>query len=149
MNEIIIALQLIYPKVVFANGDQFSWSAQTKTITYSQTSDTSSDTWSLLHEVGHATLEHSDFETDIDLLLKESAAWEVAQQLGVKYKTVVPQYYIDNCLDSYRDWLNKRSTCPYCGSQGLQTSIKVYMCINCNRPWCVTQNRLCRPYRKK
>ncbi len=148
MNEMIIALQLAYPEVTFVNGNQFSWSAQTKTITYKQTNNIS-DAWSLLHEVGHAILEHSDFETDIGLLLKESAAWEVAQQLAIERKTVMPQDYIDDCLDSYRDWLNKRSTCPHCGSQGLQTSIGIYTCINCNQLWYVTQNRLCRPYRKK
>lgn len=148
MDNLITPLRHAYPQINFSVGSRFSWSAEAKTITYQQVAGASA-AWSLLHEVGHAILRHLDFATDVELLLKEAAAWEVAQELGAKYAVEIPQNYIDDCVNSYRDWLNKRSACPYCSSQGLQADSKTYNCINCRKSWQVTQNRLCRPYRKK
>jgi hypothetical protein len=59
---------------------------------------------------------------------------------------IIDEEHIQNCLDTYRDWLHKRSTCPRCDSHGLQTS-EQYKCYNCRAVWRVGNERFCRAYR--
>ena len=147
MKELVLKLQRSYPMLSFVEGNTFQWSPSRKEITYTRGAD-ASNTWSLLHEVSHALLEHATYKSDMELLQKEVQAWEHAQKLSGEYAIVIDQDFVQDCLDSYRDWLYKRSSCPTCSLQGIQNPSGQYSCINCNHTWAVTAERFCRPYRR-
>ncbi|MBR3157231.1 TFIIB-type zinc finger domain-containing protein [Candidatus Saccharibacteria bacterium] len=86
----------------------------------------------LLHEVSHAILKHRDFGTDIERLKMESAAWEKAQELAERYGVEIDEEFIQDELDTYRDWLHKKSRCPECGLTRFQTPDGQYHCPRCN-----------------
>ena len=138
-----------YPQFAFRQDSHFfRWSPKEQTIYYAS-QETSEDAWSLLHELGHALLQHSSYEQDMELLEKEVAAWQKALILGEEFAVTIDPDHIQNCLDTYRDWLHKRSQCPQCTSQGLQKPSGEYFCINCGHTWLVSKERLCRPYRRQ
>lgn len=133
----------------FVAGDRFYWSPRDRTVVYdAQAPDNTVACWALLHEVAHAQLDHQYYVLDIDLLLMEVAAWEKAQELGEKHGRVIDQDHIQDCLDTYRDWLDQRSTCPSCGNNGLQENSEIYRCFNCQNTWRVSSSRFSRPYRQ-
>jgi len=139
-----------YPHLEFIEGAQFSWHASRGRVSYRKVSkDTVHNMFALLHELGHAILGHKDYTHDIQLLQLEVAAWEQARGLAGHYGLPVNEDYIQDCLDTYRDWLHLRATCPVCFGRSLQSSVRTYRCHNCQAEWSVTRSRLCRPYRLK
>jgi hypothetical protein len=143
-------LQGLVKGIKLQSGESFSWSPKNKAVTYiaSRLSEETGQ-WSLLHEIAHAHLGHQTFETDFELLQLELAAWEQAKVLAGTAGITIEANYIEDCLDTYRDWLHQRSTCPTCGNSGLQHSSREYRCYNCMSTWHVSQSRFCRPYRMK
>jgi hypothetical protein cdiviTM7_01560 len=100
----------------------------------------------LLHEIAHAKLGHRNYQYDIQLIEMERAAWEYAvDTLAPKYDLTLSMDddNIQDSLDSYRDWLHKRSLCPHCSAVGLQTTSSSYKCINCHSEWRVNQAKSC------
>lgn len=90
----------------------------------------------LLHEVGHATLGHRDFRTDPERLVMEREAWERARELAERYRAAGYNIYYDEdfveaALDTYRDWLHRRSACPECGLTRYQTVDGRWHCPGC------------------
>lgn len=85
----------------------------------------------LLHELGHATLRHRDFLSDIERLKMERAAWEKAREFCEKYDVEYDEDFIEVELDSYRDWLHQRSKCPICGQTRYQGANGEYYCPFC------------------
>lgn len=148
MKKLIAKLQSAYPSIVFIAGDIARWSPKRQEITYRHEENREA-IWGLLHELSHGILKHEAYTTDMDLLQKELAAWKHAQELAITYHLEINNEHIETCLDTYRDWLHKRSTCPECTSQGLQQSKRLYICFNCQTTWRVTERRFCRPYRLK
>ena len=149
MHQLLSKLQLKYPDLQFLAGTQFSWSPENSTITYKQTASGKKATWSLLHETGHALLEHKSYKADFQLLRLEIAAWEKAKQLADDLDISIDNDHIEDCLDTYRDWLYKRSICPTCSNKCLQQDDYVhYRCFNCHTVWRVSTNRFCRAYRR-
>lgn len=149
MDQKLKAITTYIPGVQLKADTKFSWSAPKNTITYDKDAiSTSEGLWSLLHEVGHAMLKHDSYKTDLELVKIEVAAWEEAKRISQKIHEAIDDDYIEDCLDSYRDWLHKRSLCPTCGNTALQTDIKKYTCHNCHSIWSVSRSRLCRPYRQ-
>ena len=140
-------LRIDYPDISFIEGDRASWSAATQTVTFVPHGD-KHETYALLHELGHGLLGHQDFDSDVDLLRKETAAWQKARELAPTYNIDLDENHVQDCLDTYRDWLHKRSTCVHCHSHGIQKNMRTYVCLNCGSQWHVTSNRLCRPYRR-
>jgi len=139
-----------YPHLELVESSQFAWHAQTKRLAYKiNEKDTTRNIFSLLHELGHAVLDHKDYRYDIELLQLEVAAWEKARELSAHYDIELDEDYIQDCLDTYRDWLHLRATCPTCYARSLQASASHYHCFNCQTEWSVTRSRLCRPYRLK
>jgi hypothetical protein len=135
-----------YPQLHFSEGNVFSWSPKNKTITY-KTGPQKVRAWSLLHELAHAVLEHKSYQTDFELLLLEVAAWDKAKELSENYGIQIDEDHIQDCIDTYRDWLYQRSTCPLCSCTSLQHNSTTYRCFNCSTSWTVTASRFCRPYR--
>lgn len=137
-----------YPDLEFIESAHFSWHAGKKHVSFKKVGkNTEHNMWALLHELGHALLGHAGYKHDIELLQLEVAAWEKGRRLAEHYGLAVNEDYIQDCLDTYRDWLHLRATCPTCFARSLQTTEKRYRCFNCQTEWQVSRSRLCRPYR--
>jgi hypothetical protein len=141
----VLVTQLVhdFPELKFEKSDTAHWSPTEQIIYYS---DNSAD---LLHELGHALLDHKNFVQDIELLHIERDAWEKARELAPKYGVKINDDAIENALDSYRDWLHARSLCPNCRQTGLQNRETLdYYCVNCNARWHANDARICGLKRK-
>lgn len=150
MQTLLQQLKEGFPKLNFEEGEVFSWSPKNTAVIYRKSSfDDDLASWSLLHEVGHALLKHKDYESDFHLLKMEMQAWEKARTLAKDYGHEIDENHIQNCLDTYRDWLYRRSSCPECMSCSLQIDSRIYSCFNCGTSWHVSPSRLCRAYRLK
>jgi hypothetical protein len=149
MEKLIDRLSAKYPKLRFTSGENFFWSPETSEIFYKAGASGQKATWSLLHETGHALLEHRSYKADFELIRLEVAAWERAKQLAADIGTAIDEDHIQDCLDTYRDWLYKRSICPECSTKCLQQDDYAhYRCFNCRAVWKVTASRFCRAYRR-
>ncbi|HET7059715.1 MAG TPA: hypothetical protein VFH99_00125 [Candidatus Saccharimonadales bacterium] len=149
MDRLISTLQAEFPGLKFTAGKQFYWSPETGEVFYRRAARGQEAKWSLLHETGHAALRHHSYQGDFELLQLELAAWEQARQLGQEVGVEINEDHIQNCLDTYRDWLYKRSICPSCGTKCLQQDdCTRYNCFNCHSVWRVSASRFCRPYRR-
>lgn len=148
MDKVVSKLKKDFPELTFAISEGFCWSPFQKTIMYNPKNSEQSGLWALLHEVGHGLLGHVSYNSDFELLQLEVAAWDKAQGIQAKYAQKIDPEHIQNCLDTYREWLHRRSTCPVCGNNSLQQSINKYRCFNCHTTWRVTSSRFCRPYRR-
>ncbi len=85
----------------------------------------------LLHELGHATLGHKNFKLDVERLKMEASAWEKAKEIAKNYDISMDEEFIQDELDTYRDWLHTKSRCKKCGLTCFQTQDGVYHCPRC------------------
>lgn len=139
-----------HPHVTFVEGKSFYWSPPNRQISYKRGAEGPTAAFSLLHEVGHALLDHKHYRVDFELLELEVAAWEEAKRIAPSYRIAIDEDHIQDCLDSYRDWLYRRSICPTCTTKALQQDDQpLYRCFNCHATWRVAPSRFCRPYRQK
>ncbi len=150
MNDLVSTLAATYPKLKFVAAESFYWCPETSEVFYDQNrGEDATAGWSLLHETSHALLGHSSYEADIELLHLEVAAWSHAVKIASMYGVAIDNDYIQDCLDTYRDWLYRRSVCPGCGTQCLQADeTSHYRCYNCHTRWHVSPSRFCRAYRR-
>lgn len=137
ISWVVKQLKETYPDLTFTHSDQFSWHPSERRISYENRGDFTT----LLHEVGHALLNHQDYQRDIELLAMERQAWvkagEVARSLGLS----IPEDSVEEHLDSYREWLHTKSTCITCGQTGVETSKHHYTCLTCDTSWRVNDAR--------
>lgn len=135
------------PGLAFEPSNDFHWQPESKTVWFVEGMlETNHGQLLLAHELGHAKLAHSEFSSDLDLLKKEVQAWAEAKKIAKTCKIKFDENLAEDCLNSYRHWLDKRSTCPNCSQTGYQTSAN-YHCINCNHRWRVSSSqttRVCR-----
>jgi hypothetical protein len=149
MQTLITRLQGRYPKLRFNAGEQFYWAPESGEIFYKTGAKGRQAAWSLLHETGHALLGHRAYQADIELLKLEVAAWQKARAVAGELQMVIDPEHIQDCLDTYRDWLYKRSICPDCSAKCLQQGdFAHYRCFNCHKVWKVGDNRFSRAYRR-
>jgi hypothetical protein len=144
-NKLIEKIVADYPQFKFKAGGQEHWSPKTKTVTYEAGPD---NQYGLLHELAHALLGHDNYHSDFELLKLESQAWQTAAKIGKKYGINIDDDHIQNCLDTYRDWLHRRSKCPTCGMHVMQADPRTYKCFNCGASWNVSSGRFARSYRR-
>lgn len=131
-----------FPGYKFVKSNGFWWSAATQTIHLDPLAD-NYEAFSL-HELSHAILEHQGYEYDIDLVKLERDAWHYAKNtLAVEYDIPIDEQTIQDNLDTYRDWLHARSSCPDCEAIGLQTKQQTYRCLACGHQWRVNDARIC------
>jgi hypothetical protein len=141
INSLISKLQHDHPEFQFQAGDLFQWSPTESSISYDPTSN---DPASLLHELAHGILGHANYTKDIELIDMERAAWEYTKQtLGPTYGITIMDDVIQGSLDTYRDWLHARSTCPHCQATGIQSKKYEYKCLVCSTQWRVNDARIC------
>lgn len=148
MESTLNNLRKLFPSLQFTAGKSFSWSPETGEIFYDGSRKGQKPIWSLLHETGHALLGHRSYQADFELIRLEVAAWEKAKEIATKLNVAIDEDHIQDCLDTYRDWLYKRSVCPTCSTKALQQEDYAhYRCFNCHTTWRVTPSRFCRAYR--
>jgi hypothetical protein len=147
-KSFINRLKQDFPDIKFIPGKQEHWSPKTGTITYNPSQVLGQLQYGLLHEIAHAELKHNSYQSDFELLKLESQAWELATKVGKKYGLTIDEDHIQNCLDTYRDWLHRRSACPACGMHVMQRDSRSYQCFNCQTIWQVSSGRFVRPYRR-
>jgi hypothetical protein len=148
MDKLLSRLKVSYPHLKYVPGKDFCWSPETGEIIYGANSSNNNAVYSLLHETAHALLNHKSYKSDFSLLKLELEAWQKAQEIAQDFGMIISKDHVENCLDTYRDWLYRRSICPNCAVQCLQQSDLVhYRCFNCHTTWRVSANRFCRAYR--
>ena len=153
-TNLISSLRQDFPQFKFRLSDNFHWSRTENTIFYPEIDNSKDDLYnlSLLHELAHAILDHSDYNLDINLLKMETAAWELASKdLALKYGIKIDDNFIQDNLDTYRDWMHRRSLCPNCSINGFQQSDLRYKCPSCGRIWQPNEAKftMLRRYNKK
>lgn len=150
MEKLLNKLASDFPGIQFAEGQHCRWSPAENTVVYQNdlTAGNQVKVWALYHELAHAVLGHKDYAIDFELLLMEVDAWDKAKQLSQNYGHAIDDDHVQDCLDTYRDWLDLRSTCPDCANNCLQQSSGLYRCFNCQAVWQVSTSRFCRPYRQ-
>lgn len=139
-------LQHDFPHLRFVQEQTFTWTPTQRTIRHAPL-QTAADHAQLLHEVAHAVLNHTSYDTDIQLIDMERQAWEYAvHHLAPRYDMAMTMddAIVQSSLDSYRDWLHRRSTCPTCSAVGIEQSWHTYRCLQCTRVWRVNEARTCR-----
>lgn len=148
MEEIVSILSGSYPRISFQASNKFCWSPETLEVLYDADAPEPAAIWSLLHETGHALLGHTSYKADYELLRLEVDAWEKAKALASDMAVEIDEDHVQDCIDTYRDWLYRRSICPTCGTKSLQqANLSQYQCFNCHATWKVTPSRFCRAYR--
>lgn len=133
-----------YPDIKFLAGAVNKWQPQEKTILYTEPVDFAI----VFHEISHAILKHDDYSRDIELLRKERDAWKKAQQEARSVGYDIDTDIIEDHLDTYRDWLHSRSTCPNCSTNGVEIEKQIYRCLECNQQWKVNDARNCQLKRR-
>lgn len=134
----------------FVDSSEFYWSAIDKTIHFdSSRMDSEEGLYKLIHEIGHAESHHKNFTSGIKLLSLETEAWVKAKDIASTFDLNIPEKFIEHSLDSYRDWLHKRSTCPTCKTVGIESNENQYRCFNCRQKWAVSGDQRSRCYRQK
>lgn len=144
--KIVNQLRAELPNITFEIGTSLHWSPEHQKITYRE-DPSDENIWGLIHEAGHARLGHNQYSSDMELLQLEVAAWSEAEKIASRLQLTIDPEHIQDCLDTYRDWLHQRSTCPRCGIVSFQETARAYHCYNCHKAWSVSASRFCRPYR--
>jgi hypothetical protein len=133
-----------FPEYKFVKRRKSLWLSEKNTVFYND------DEAELLHEIAHALLGHECFTTDVDLVKKERAAWTKAAELAKMYGVKIDSEKVEKDIDSYRDWLHFKSTCPVCAQNGIQNAETLnYHCFACNTNWKVNHDQHRRVYRTK
>jgi len=148
MPLLIQQLKANHPDLTFTEADSFSWAPHKQTIYYNSTLPHAEAL--LLHELSHALLGHRAYRRDVELIAMETAAWKKAAEYAKEYAVEQVATDLDgndevtqDHLDTYRDWLHARSTCPECSANGYQTEVLQYSCPACTHTWRVNEARLC------
>lgn len=140
ISWLIKQLRRDYPDILFRVGVADAWNP-TEVIVYYRKDGDSPD--QILHELGHALLAHTSYKRDIELLGMERDAWTKAKEIANRYSIEIDPASIEDQMDTYRDWLHARSTCPQCESNGFQFDSDLYRCLACEAVWRVNDARTC------
>jgi hypothetical protein len=129
-----------YPQFHFKKGSVFHWSHAENTVFYKSGEKEVSY---LFHELAHALLDHADYLRDIELIGMERDAWDKAKAIASKYDHAIDDDFIQDNLDTYREWLHSRATCKKCTATGIQINKNIYRCAACGAEWRVNDARTC------
>lgn len=130
MDKVLVEkLRSAYPELRFREGKKFLFKPP-KTIVLGGSEEPFD--LLLLHEVGHFLCRHVSFHTEPERLKCEREAWEKARELCEVYGVFYDESIVEQELDSYRDWLDKKSRCPSCGLTRFQTPDGVFHCPRCD-----------------
>ena len=139
ISSLVKRLQVDFSDYSFVAGERFAWNPVENTVYYQKDGEVSR----LLHELGHATLHHQSYRRDVELVRMEADAWHTAHELAANYAVPLPDEHVEAHMDTYREWLHARSTCPKCETTGLQITEDRYQCPECFATWRVNEARTC------
>ena len=122
-------LKIDYPEFRFKDGKKFAFRPPCTIVIGPEEP---SDSLLLLHELGHAILKHYSFETDAKRVKMEREAWDQARELCLKYEILYDEDVVEREMDTYRDYLDKKSRCPKCGLTRFQTPDGAFHCPQCD-----------------
>jgi len=131
-----------YSQFAFVASDISRWSPHENTVYYSD-KQSLHELVILLHELGHALLDHQGYRQDIELLAMERDAWQKAVERAADFDIAFERDIIEDHLDTYREWLHARSRCPQCQQAGVQQIDLTYRCVLCEQGWQVNDARQC------
>lgn len=128
MDHLASKLQSDFPEFRFRTGPKFAFHPPKSIVLGPK-----EPFWKLLalHEVSHAILKHHSFKLDVERLKMENTAWDQAKILAKKYHVKINEDFIQDQLDTYRNWLHKKSRCPKCGLTRFQSPNGIYHCPYC------------------
>jgi hypothetical protein len=129
-NNLLETLKVDYPNYTFKSGKKFAFTSP-RTIVIGP--EQPSYDLLILHELAHAILGHKRYTQDIQRIKMERNAWDyVRTSLCKKYNISWNQNFAESELDTYRDWLHRKSLCPTCHLTRVQTPDGIYHCPFCN-----------------
>ncbi|MEO5691046.1 MAG: hypothetical protein ABIQ64_02570 [Candidatus Saccharimonadales bacterium] len=140
--NLIDKLSSDFPQFIFKNAHASRWSPQEKTVYYHDAVSTHGQ-YELLHELGHALLDHDSYTHDVELLSIEREAWDKAVELAPSYGLAIDDDAVEEQLDTYRNWLHARSRCPNCHVAGFQQTTRNYNCLLCGVSWRANEAKHC------
>ena len=133
LESLLKLLSKDYPNFRFVKGSRFSFRPP-KTIVIGP--DEGEHTSMLLfHELGHALSKKYSYKLGAERLKIEATAWQKGKKAYQKYPNL-PSWdddFVEDNLDTYRNWLHKKSTCKKCGLTMYQSPDKSWSC-----PYCTT-----------
>ncbi|MBQ3306365.1 hypothetical protein IJH02_02955 [Candidatus Saccharibacteria bacterium] len=140
LKQLLDYLQTAYPNFHFLYGNRFKFRYPDQiSLENPENSAIPLEFFALqtLHELGHALCKHKDYTIDISRLKIECEAWETAktayEKLPENLKNTLKwdENYVEDSLDTYRDWLHTRSKCKKCGLTRFQTEDGEWHCPRC------------------
>lgn len=131
-----------YSDIRFEEAGVARWSSEEMTVFYRPVNQ-ARDLYDLFHELGHAIAGHTSYQQDIELLAMEREAWSEASDIARTYHVTIELSYVEQSLDSYREWLHKRSRCPACDGSGIQDTSGSFTCPLCHTKWRANDARQC------
>lgn len=130
-----------YPEQRFLPAGYFAYDASEDVINYDPGLLGMADgKLALLHEISHAILGHFHYRFDFELYAMEMDAWNMTKSLAQKHKVRINEAYINECMDSYDEWLTKRGTCPRCNEFNIQNQPNQFSCLRCQTRWKVSED---------
>lgn len=127
-ERLLEKLRVDFPDFRFMEGGRFAFRPPHTIIIGPEEAN---DSLLIMHELGHALCGHRDFGTGVERLKMERAAWEKAQELCSLYGVYYDKDVVEAELDTYRNWLDKKSRCPLCGLTRFQAPDGAYHCPRC------------------
>src|SRR3989338_4216641 len=73
-----------YPDISIERGPREHWSPKSNTITFNPKQTPERIRFGVLHELAHALLSHTSYQSDFELLKMESEAWHLARKTRPK-----------------------------------------------------------------
>lgn len=138
-----------FPQHTFLPAAFFSYDAADEVINYSPIAiKNNNGKLALLHEISHCELGHFHYQSDLQLYAMEIDAWRYTQKLAERFGISIHQDYIEECLESYNQWIEKRGTCPNCGVFCAQITETEFECYNCSTRWRVNTSPQVRTTRR-
>ena len=104
---------------------------------------------SLLHEISHCELGHFYYRYDMELLMMEIAAWHHTKKLANEHCIELDAAYVQECIESYDNWVSKRGCCPECDNFCLESHENQFSCFVCGTRWSVSSQPQKRIQRRK
>lgn len=131
MDDIINQLKQDYPNLRFIKGARFSFRPP-KTIVVGPYEGKNTPLL-LFHELGHALSKKYSYNLKVERLKIEVAAWQEGKKAYQNYPDLPPwdDDFVEDNLDTYRDWLHKKSTCKACGLTMYQDVNNSWQCPHC------------------
>lgn len=139
-TSILNQLSAEHPNLVIKKADDFAWNPDKNSVFFDESHPNSMEL--LLHELAHGILNHKGYIKDIELLTMEAKAWDQASEIANKFGLTLDNDVVQDHMDTYRDWMHARSTCPKCNANGLQRDSH-YECLACRHSWRSNEARIC------